>query len=177
VANATYLIGHSATPMRMVPHHPFHHVTIKATCSAKKVQATCTRPSQPKSDEHCTLEAGARSLSIRFTRLCFASFPRSDQLSTMAFRLPSGQLCKAVTVPAFATRSLRPFAYSNHASQQLRRLATPAYPVTQNAVGSRGPTAMVFLNMGGPSTVDEVGDFLSRLFVGFLLIQASHDTR
>ena len=25
---------------------------------------------------------------------------------------------------------------------------------------------MVFLNMGGPSTVDEVGDFLSRLFVG-----------
>lgn len=24
---------------------------------------------------------------------------------------------------------------------------------------------MVFLNMGGPSTVDEVGDFLSRLFV------------
>lgn len=25
---------------------------------------------------------------------------------------------------------------------------------------------MVFLNMGGPSTTDEVGDFLSRLFVG-----------
>jgi protoheme ferro-lyase len=24
---------------------------------------------------------------------------------------------------------------------------------------------MVFLNMGGPSTLDEVGDFLSRLFV------------
>jgi ferrochelatase len=24
---------------------------------------------------------------------------------------------------------------------------------------------MVFLNMGGPSTTDEVGDFLSRLFV------------
>lgn len=27
---------------------------------------------------------------------------------------------------------------------------------------------MVFLNMGGPSTVDEVGDFLSRLFVRFI---------
>jgi hypothetical protein len=26
---------------------------------------------------------------------------------------------------------------------------------------------MVFMNMGGPSTTDEVGDFLSRLFVRF----------
>ncbi|RYP18154.1 hypothetical protein DL765_004080 [Monosporascus sp. GIB2] len=34
-------------------------------------------------------------------------------------------------------------------------------PVTQNAVGSKGPTAMVFLNMGGPSTVDEAdGDLI-----------------
>ena len=29
---------------------------------------------------------------------------------------------------------------------------------------SRGPTALVFLNMGGPSTIPEVGPFLSRLF-------------
>lgn len=51
-----------------------------------------------------------------------------------------------------------------------RGLATTvqAPPVTQNAHGSKGPTAMVFLNMGGPSTVDEVGDFLSRLFVSLL---------
>ncbi|KAH7035559.1 uncharacterized protein B0I36DRAFT_264722 [Microdochium trichocladiopsis] len=47
---------------------------------------------------------------------------------------------------------------------QSRSFATPVPPVTQNAVGSKGPTAMVFLNMGGPSTVDEVGDFLSALF-------------
>jgi len=47
-----------------------------------------------------------------------------------------------------------------------RGLATPAaHPVTQNATGSKGPTAMVFMNMGGPSTVDEVGGFLSNLFV------------
>lgn len=48
-----------------------------------------------------------------------------------------------------------------------RGLATPATapPVTQNAAGSKGPTAMVFMNMGGPSTVDEVGSFLSNLFV------------
>lgn len=43
--------------------------------------------------------------------------------------------------------------------------AVQAPPVTQNNHGSKGPTAMVFLNMGGPSTTDEVGDFLSRLFV------------
>ncbi len=51
-----------------------------------------------------------------------------------------------------------------------RRLATAvqAPPVTQNEHGSKGPTAMVFLNMGGPSTVDEVGDFLTRLFVSLL---------
>ncbi|EHK43541.1 uncharacterized protein TrAtP1_001191 [Trichoderma atroviride] len=49
---------------------------------------------------------------------------------------------------------------SNHA----RYLATPAHPVTQDATGSKGPTAMVFLNMGGPSTLPEVGSFLSRLF-------------
>ncbi|KAK6948212.1 hypothetical protein Daesc_009976 [Daldinia eschscholtzii] len=53
---------------------------------------------------------------------------------------------------------------------QTRSFATPAPPVTQNAAGSKGPTAMVFLNMGGPSTVDEVGDFLSRLFADADLI-------
>jgi len=41
--------------------------------------------------------------------------------------------------------------------------------VVQTSAGSKGPTAMVFLNMGGPSTVDEVGDFLSRLFVCCLI--------
>ena len=44
-------------------------------------------------------------------------------------------------------------------------MATVAPPVTQNSKGSKGPTAMVFMNMGGPSTTDQVGDFLSRLFV------------
>lgn len=45
-------------------------------------------------------------------------------------------------------------------------LATAVPPVTQDATSSKGPTAMVFLNMGGPSTTSEVEDFLSRLFVG-----------
>lgn len=43
--------------------------------------------------------------------------------------------------------------------------AAAAPPVAQDSTGSKGPTAMVFLNMGGPSTTDDVGDFLSRLFV------------
>ncbi|KAF4188680.1 hypothetical protein CNMCM8694_000698 [Aspergillus lentulus] len=48
--------------------------------------------------------------------------------------------------------------------EQRKGLATAVPPVTQDATGSKGPTAMVFLNMGGPSKTDEVEDFLSRLF-------------
>lgn len=43
-------------------------------------------------------------------------------------------------------------------------------PATQSATSSKGPTAMVFMNMGGPSTTDEVSDFLSRLFADADLI-------
>ena len=75
--------------------------------------------------------------------------------SMMALRLPTAQLCKSARPTSFRP-SLR------CAQQQMRWLATPTvHPVTQKNTG----TAMVFLNMGGPSTLDEVGDFLSRLFV------------
>lgn len=53
-------------------------------------------------------------------------------------------------------------------------MATVAPPVTQSSAGSKGPTAMVFMNMGGPSTTDEVGDFLSRLFVSLDEAQLLH---
>jgi hypothetical protein len=46
-----------------------------------------------------------------------------------------------------------------------QNLVTLASPVTRNGAASRGPTAIVFLNMSGPSMVDEVSDFLRRLFV------------
>ncbi|ORY15169.1 ferrochelatase mitochondrial precursor [Clohesyomyces aquaticus] len=59
---------------------------------------------------------------------------------------------------------------SPQASRWRRGNATLVPPVTQNATGSKGPTAMVFMNMGGPSTTDEVGDFLSRLFADADLI-------
>ncbi|KAL2835515.1 ferrochelatase mitochondrial precursor [Aspergillus pseudoustus] len=51
-----------------------------------------------------------------------------------------------------------------YSKERQRGLATTVPPVTQDATGSKGPTALVFLNMGGPSTTGEVGDFLSRLF-------------
>lgn len=53
-------------------------------------------------------------------------------------------------------------------------MATVAPPVTQNAMGSKGPTAMVFMNMGGPATTDQVGDFLSRLFVSRHALCSAH---
>ncbi|EER27366.1 Ferrochelatase, mitochondrial precursor, putative [Coccidioides posadasii C735 delta SOWgp] len=43
-------------------------------------------------------------------------------------------------------------------------MATVVPPVTEDSTGAKGPTAMVFLNMGGPSTTNDVGDYLSRLF-------------
>jgi ferrochelatase len=51
--------------------------------------------------------------------------------------------------------------------RQRKSLATAAAapPVTQDSTSAKGPTAMVFMNMGGPSTTNEVQDFLSRLFV------------
>ena len=71
--------------------------------------------------------------------------------------LPSA-LCKVRDAP---TSSI----CQRGAVQQLRSFASHVPPVTQDDTGSKGPTAMVFMNMGGPATTDEVGDFLSRLFV------------
>ena len=48
---------------------------------------------------------------------------------------------------------------------QARFFASVVPPVTQDATSSKGPTAIVFMNMGGPSSTDEVHDFLSNLFV------------
>ncbi|RKU46861.1 ferrochelatase hem15 [Coniochaeta pulveracea] len=53
---------------------------------------------------------------------------------------------------------------------QMRTMATVVPPVTQDKTSSKGPTAIVFMNMGGPSTTDEVQDFLSRLFADADLI-------
>lgn len=85
----------------------------------------------------------------------------------MAVRCPMSQLCKHFSpssIPKFAAISTQ-HAASKPSRHQMRSMATVVPPVTQDATSSKGPTAMVFMNMGGPSTTDEVGDFLSKLFV------------
>ncbi|RDL36225.1 Ferrochelatase [Venustampulla echinocandica] len=84
----------------------------------------------------------------------------------MACRTPIGQLCKRASQPSTLNFTSKPTAalWRRGSICQSRSFATPVPPVTQNATSSKGPTAMVFMNMGGPSTTDEVGDFLSRLF-------------
>src|SRR3569833_866336 len=83
----------------------------------------------------------------------------------MALRKSAAQLCRSVSESTVISRA-SPLA-SSHVRRGSRLFATAHVPpVPQNATGSKGPTAIVFLNMGGPSTVDEVGDFLRRLFVG-----------
>lgn len=82
----------------------------------------------------------------------------------VAMRHPARQLCQTFSQTGssrFAANGLRTLPSS---ALQTRAFATPVPPVTQDATGSKGPTAMVFLNMGGPSTTEEVHDFLLRLF-------------
>lgn len=84
----------------------------------------------------------------------------------MAFRsiaAPS-RIWSNATTPALRSATRGFLGYSR---DQRCGLATAVPPVTQDATGSKGPTAMVFMNMGGPSTTDQVEDFLSRLFVCF----------
>jgi hypothetical protein len=71
-------------------------------------------------------------------------------------------------LPRHAAAGFRLGFKSTGCLEQRRGMATPVPPVSQDRTGSKGPTAMVFLNMGGPSTTDEVGDFLSRLFVSLV---------
>lgn len=90
----------------------------------------------------------------------------------MALRNPVCQLYRHVSppiIPKVAAINTRPTA-SKCLRGQMRSMATVVPPVTQDVTSSKGPTAMVFMNMGGPSTTDEVGDFLSRLFADADLI-------
>lgn len=76
-------------------------------------------------------------------------------------RASPSQITKYTATPVSSLRQSQP----KQDSPGNRNYAAVAPPVTQDATGSRGPTAMVFMNMGGPSTTDEVGSFLSMLFV------------
>lgn len=90
----------------------------------------------------------------------------------MAFRNPLTQLTKCASrasVAKFAATPQTPLWLPQPWSSNIQKqsMATIVPQVTQDATSSKGPTAIVFMNMGGPSTTDEVGGFLSRLFVSF----------
>lgn len=92
----------------------------------------------------------------------------------MALRKPISHICKHALSPSSSRAgAISHFVCSRNLMPQIRGMATVVPPVTQNSTSSKGPTAMVFMNMGGPSTTDEVGDFLSRLFVSRTLLQTS----
>ena len=94
--------------------------------------------------------------------------------ANMALRNPISHICKhALSRSSSRAGPVSPFVCSHSSIPQRRAMATVVPPVTQDATSSKGPTAMVFMNMGGPSTTDEVGDFLSRLFVSPKLPQAN----
>lgn len=76
----------------------------------------------------------------------------------MALRTPLTRAARRATSTATATPALSAY------SAQWRRGNATVAPVTQSTGPKKG-TAMVFMNMGGPSTTDEVGGFLSALFV------------
>ena len=86
----------------------------------------------------------------------------------MALRNPLRQLSRhasPMSMSKMASSACLQNAQMRQKTNPRRSMATVVPPVTQDATSSKGPTAMVFMNMGGPSTTGEVGQFLSRLFV------------
>jgi ferrochelatase len=58
-----------------------------------------------------------------------------------------------------------------------RSLSTTALRQQASVTSVKPPTAILMMNMGGPSTLDEVGDFLHRLFADRELIQLPWQSR
>ena len=92
--------------------------------------------------------------------MIFAYLPNCLDSEKMALRQPGRRLLERTTISKFATSYVPPWQERKNFATETR-----APSVTQDATGLKGPTAIVFMNMGGPSTTEEVGDFLSRLFV------------
>ncbi|KAI4144291.1 MAG: hypothetical protein L6R39_004254 [Caloplaca ligustica] len=92
----------------------------------------------------------------------------------MTARNPINRLCKP-TLPSPLSTTRTAIHGSSHQTPwrrtwPTRPMATVVPPVMQDSASRNGPTAMVFMNMGGPSTLSEVGPFLSRLFADADLI-------
>jgi len=90
----------------------------------------------------------------------------------MAFRTPLIRATKGAPLALSRfTSTPRTSIWQRGTLDQCRSFASVVPPVTQDATSSKGPTAIVFMNMGGPSTTGEVGDFLSNLFVRILFLE------
>ncbi|KAI4172448.1 MAG: hypothetical protein LQ343_003538 [Gyalolechia ehrenbergii] len=93
----------------------------------------------------------------------------------MALRTPLNRLSKSsLSIPSTTTYTTSTKRSSSlrlwHQPPSTRSMATVVPPVMQSSTSRSGPTAIVFMNMGGPSTLPEVGPFLSRLFADADLI-------
>ncbi len=96
-------------------------------------------------------------------------------LSAMALRKPCMRFCKPthsfLSIANSSSSSCTSIPSAWHSPRSHRSMATVVPPVTQSSTSRNGPTAMVFMNMGGPpQTTDAVGPFLSRLFADADLI-------
>lgn len=90
------------------------------------------------------------------------------QAPAAARRSFSSKSAAGATAAATATRASSAAPLAPAATRPLATLASGA---------ARPPTAVLLMNMGGPSTLDEVGDFLSRLFHDRELIQLPFQSR
>lgn len=130
----------------------------------------CQRDRRHWSKLHLRFRFRRYSLSLSGLVLTLSSKTLRDAFflvanPTMALRISCSRAAKRATSITPATSVL-----SSYSAQWRRGNATVApSPVKP---GSKGPTAMVFMNMGGPSTTDEVHGFLSMLFVQFPLTRA-----
>lgn len=95
-----------------------------------------------------------RSLAVRP-----ASFSLSHASASRSFHASTGVESKS-----------RPTSHSQNATTTLqsssstRSASTTSLPSSTGYSSTASPTAVVMMNMGGPSTIPEVHDFLSRLF-------------
>lgn len=96
-------------------------------------------------------------------------FAFEDIVKPLSFPIQRQNMASSKLLPSLAKTASKITTTAPKSSLWLpssqRGMASVVHPVTQDSMSKHGPTAMVFMNMGGPSTTDDVGSFLSRLFV------------
>jgi ferrochelatase len=117
---------------------------------------------------HLIIHAYVHVHPLTFTIAHIKNSGLPNNMFRMALRTPFTVLHKPTpskTISAAVTFAALDCHRVTHSRISRRAMATVIPPVMQDSTSARGPTAMVFMNMGGPATTDQVGPFLSRLFV------------